>query len=635
MGIFCSGGNVNRVQKVLSDLHIQRRKILTVLVIIILIPMFQNCSGGFSTGSSEAAGIGVNSASGGGVGGGSTTSPTAPIGPTGPSLAEVQAKCKALTRTPSLSAPALSSITVDSGLGSKESGDQKTNTSISISSDLGITDKAKFDSLNCAAQFAIQLNCEVISDNPNYPISMTNAFDMNGVNLLTMTTPKSQLNLAKDSYMNNNCSVGFPLGATSTNFQIMPDTRNQRCSEGSFTIRLTARNSVTGTQGNNTSAAQVFKVNMRNACWNESKLKDSAGNIQAVANFGTAVAMNNGWAAVVAPTEDTGAILDVGAVYMYKLVGSSWIQKQKVMISDAAARDTIASVAISGNRMVIGSPYRAGQGMAFVFDVTNDVWTLTRQISPPTSQADQYFGQSVAITANNIFVGAPNFNGGGQVKAGSVSVFSSDGATFLVSIMGEAANNAFGSALAADGSLIAIGAPQAEGRLTLSPGSAYVYSISGSTATQVAKKTGTMMAETFGATVALIGNRLAVGSPNYSEGTKTAQGRVTFYNSYADTTIARTYTGGASGDNLGQGLALSSTGIYIGSPYANGRIGSVDHYLYTDLTKIYYRNLAYTGAANSAFGYAVAASGNDVVIGARIKNDPNDNSGASYIYRYK
>ena len=90
-------------------------------------------------------------------------------------------------------------------------------------------------------------------------------------------------------------------------------------------------------------------------------------------------------------------------------------------------------------------------------------------------------------------------------------------------------------------------------------------------------------------------------------------------------------------DNLGQSVALSATGLYIGVPFANTRAGRVDHYLYAGIPAgtLYYRNLAYNDTANSAFGHSVAASGNYVVIGARIKNDPNDNSGAAYINKFK
>ena len=82
---------------------------------------------------------------------------------------------------------------------------------------------------------------------------------------------------------------------------------------------------------------------------------------------------------------------------------------------------------------------------------------------------------------------------------------------------------------------------------------------------------------------------------------------------------------------------MSATGLYVGVPFANTRAGRVDHYLYSNIAAgtLYFRNQAYNESSNSAYGYAVAVSGDYVIIGARIKNDPNDNSGAAYIYRYK
>ena len=631
---------MNRTQKAIQDIYSNRRKITTVLVIVMLIPIFQNCSSGFTSGSSEAAGAGSNgslgggtSGTGGGTGGGTPVVP--PVVGTGPTLDQVQKACKALLVAPSLSAPAMTAITVKSGLGNANSGDEKTATPISISSDRGISDAAKFTAMNCNAQYSLQLRCDVIANDSNFPINVSSAVTTAGDSMVGSSTP---LALAQGSFTGNTCSVGFGVGATSANIRIQPATNNQRCTEGTFTIRLTAQSAVTK-QGNAfTSAPQYLSVHMSNGCWAESRLKDSVGNIAAVANFGTAVAINGSWAAIVAPTDDAGSIIDVGSVYMYKLEGSSWNQKQKIQVSGAVARDTISSVAISGNRMIVGSPspYPGGQGNAYFFSEAGDVWSLARQISPPVSQADQAFGQRVAINDGQVFVAAPNYNSGGLSKSGAVYIYNSDASVLSQTLAGSAAYVAFGTSIAVDGSVLAVGAPQAIGRESAGAGSVYVYTFSGSWS-QASVKTGAGVGETFGQTVAVYGNTLAVGSPNYAAGTASAQGRVNVYTTYSDANAAATFNGGATGDRMGLGLALSSSGVYIGTPGVNGRAGTVDHYLYADVPakKLYFRHMAYNATNNSDFGNAVAASGSDVVIGSRIKNDPNDNSGAAYIYRYK
>lgn len=632
---------MNRTKKVFQDIYSSRRKIFVVLMIALIIPVFQNCAGGFSSGSSDAAGagalgsgsVGGTGGAGGGTGtgtggGAGTGTGTGGGGTAQPTLDDIQKACKALISTPSLGAPSVGSVAVKSGLGSPESGDQVTTTNISIASNRGISDTAAFDAGNCNAQFSLQLDCAVVENDSGRPISMTNAVNNSGVNITSSTT---QANLAKGSYTNNNCSAGFAVGSGTVNFSIRPNTTAQRCSSGTFTIRLTVRNAVTGQGAGFTSAPQYLSVRMDNGCWDEAKLKDPAGNLPAVGNFGSAVAIDGSWAASVSPTDDAGAVLDVGTVYMYKLEGSAWNLKQKIQVAGAQARDTVASVAISGNRMVIGSPspYPGGQGNAYYYTQAGDVWTLGRQISPPVSQADQAFGQKVGINGSQIFVAAPSFNAGGMTKSGVVYIYNSDGSGLAQTLNGSAAYVAFGTALAVDGNVLAVGAPQAVGREANGNGSAYVYSYSGSW-TQVAVKTGTMAAETFGGAIALSGSRLIVGSPNYDS----AKGRATLYLDYSGA-ASSTKNGAAAGDRLGQGVAASSTGFYVGSPGVTGRAGRVDHFLYGSLNSVYFRNIPYNMVGNADYGNALAVSGSYVIIGSRIRNDPNDNSGATYIYRYK
>jgi hypothetical protein len=286
--------------------------------------------------------------------------------------------------------------------------------------------------------------------------------------------------------------------------------------------------------------------------------------------------------------------------------------------------------------MIIGSPAPnpGSQGNAYVYTMAADVWSLSRQISPPVSQADQAFGQKVAINSSQIFIAAPSFNSGGLIKSGAVYVYNSDGSALQQTLKGSTAYVAFGTGMAVEGSLLAIGAPQAIGREAQGKGSVYIYSNTGSW-TEVAKKDGSIASETFGAVVALNGNHLAVSSPNYFTGTNSVQGRVSYFKSYSDAAPEKVFNGGASNDRMGTGLALSSSGIYIGIPGLTGRAGRVDFYNYSNTNTVYFQLSAYNATTNSDFGNVIAASGNDVVIGSRIKNDPNDNSGAAYIYRYK
>ncbi len=635
------GGFMKASRTLLSLKWLKSKRTYALAAITMLVLVFQNCGGHIIQGSTASVAA---------LSGSSTANPTGDPTPTprvpGSAvgilpLNELQETCKATTTAPTINSVSATEITLRSGLGEVVSGDAS-STSVRVSVDRGIKDLVTFEKYSCNSQFSLNLNCSVVAADPNYPISITNAFDLSGNNLLQSTPVKSSFDLARGSFIGANCNAAFAGGRDFIDFIIAPNTRNsQRCVQGSFWLKLTAANQITGIAGMNAAVqSKYLKVNVNNGCWVESRLKDSAGNLPAVINFGTAVALGSEWAAVLAPTDDSVTAVDVGSVFMYKREGSVWVQKEKLMLAEAVARESLNSISILGDTMIIGSPYRNKMGATFFYRRSGDTWNLIQRVDPPdTSQQFQDFGFAVVLNDKFAFVSSPSYMANGLAKSGSVAVYSysSAGMTFVKNLDGIAAFSAFGFSLAADNVTLAVGAPQALGKESLGEGSVYMFTDSGSAWNLVstATKKGTLVAEKFGAMVAIFGNRLLVGSPNHATTGKVSAGRASFFNDYTTATAPKTWDGSDAGGNTGQGLALSASGIYVASPLATARAGYVDHYLYSNLAAPYYRIKAYNGTANSAFGWSVSASGNDVLIGARIKNDVNDNSGAAYIYQYK
>lgn len=619
-----------------NSVRSKRQKIEILACVLILIVFFENCSkqqiskNGISL-NSEAGSIGLQAPP-------SMDMPVVPDPMTSTlPLSELQKICKSTITNPNMTDISLNEISIRSGLGMATSGNEKSS-SIKITVDRGIKDPATFTKNVCDSQFSMKLSCSVLADDPNRPVSIANAIDVNGASL--MNAGKKPSDLATGSViLNNRCNVNFAPGQNSVNFIIEPNSKtNERCVQGSFWLKLTAESQMAGSAGSNMSPTiKYLKVNVNNGCWNESQLKDSAGNLAPVINFGTAVAISNGWAAVLAPTDDSATAIDTGSVRMYKFDGANWIAKDKILVGDALARESINSIALRGDTMVLGSPYRNGIGAAFFYRRSGDTWNLIQRIDPPDqSQRGQDFGFSVALTDASAFVSSPNYSVNGMAKAGSVAVYnySAGGAGLIKNISGSSANSAFGYSLSADAGVVAVGAPQSIGKELSAEGSVLVFADNSGAWNLVASKKGTTLAEKFGATVFILGNKLLVGSPNFSAGNKASAGRATFF-SDLNAAATKTWDGSDAGGNMGQGLALSATGLYVGSPLASTRTGYVDHYLYTDLANVYYHAVSYNETPNSAFGWAVAAAGNEVIIGARIKNDPNDNSGAAFIYRSK
>lgn len=639
-------------------LHSHRKMLMFALASLLLMLMFQNCgepglNSGSSVSSSSTSPVGTTTNDGTAPLDQITPSPLTPspdgsvLTPSGLSVEEQRNNCFSALGVPSIlsltsDGVAVTSATISSGLGSSSSGDTKTPPTFDVSVNRGIVNSTIYNLADnrCDTHLNVSVTCQVVENNPaaptDSPLVIKSAINTAGNSLLGGTT--TQLALARQSLNTNNCNATLLPGTNTTAIRIVPNTMNTRCVEGNYWVRLNVSTSITGLTGSKISEAKYLKVLVNNGCWIENRLKDSTGPLPSVVNFGTAVAAHNNWAAVVAPTDDaTPTVLDVGSVYMYMYNGSQWVQKQKIMIADSAHGESLSAIAIRGDTLVIGSPYRNARGMAYFYRRTGDTWTLIQQVDPAVAGINQDFGKALALNDRYVFVGSPHYSGS-LAKAGAISIYSytSSGMNFVKSISGAVANAAFGSALAVDNTVLAVSAPQALGKESLAPGSVFIYDEAAGAFNLSTTKVGTAAAEKFGTAIAVFGKRMAVGSPNFVVGGTAGGGRVSYYNDYSLTTAPKIFSG-AAGSNLGQSVALSNTGLYIGAPFANTKTGYVDHFLYKDIAAgtLYFRLLAYNSFTYSGFGYSIAATDSDVVIGARIKSDPNDNSGAAYIYRFK
>jgi len=137
--------------------------------------------------------------------------------------------------------------------------------------------------------------------------------------------------------------------------------------------------------------------------------------------YGRAAALSNGRAAIAAPW----AKQKIGAVYMYRRFDLFWFPEQKIEPSDGAKDDEFGSaVAIDGDTMVIGAPFKGGNvGAVYIYTRTDaDGWVEQDKLvaDPPGPTVKPYFGFSVAVRGETIAVGA--FSDEGE-SPGSVYAF--------------------------------------------------------------------------------------------------------------------------------------------------------------------------------------------------------------------
>jgi LPXTG-motif cell wall-anchored protein len=293
--------------------------------------------------------------------------------------------------------------------------------------------------------------------------------------------------------------------------------------------------------------------------------------------LGYSVAMSDDGSRVVTGTAGGPFFGGAGRVRVYSLINGVWTQTGADFDGDAVGDALGRSVAMSadGLRVAIGaSGNGGGAGRVRVYTLTNGAWIQTGANIDGESAGDQS-GWSVAMSANGsrVAIGARGNDGGGS-DAGRVRVYTLTNGVWIqtgANIDGEAAYNwsGFSVAMSVDGSRVAIGAYGADG----DAGQVRVYTLTNGAWVQTgADIDGESAGDLSGWSVAMSadGSRVAIGAPqNYG-----AAGRVRVYTLTNGVWIqtGANINGEAVGDNSGGSVAMSDDGsrVAIGAIFNDG-----------------------------------------------------------------
>ncbi|MBL4898891.1 MAG: hypothetical protein JKX76_04475, partial [Colwellia sp.] len=213
------------------------------------------------------------------------------------------------------------------------------------------------------------------------------------------------------------------------------------------------------TLGVNTGAAYVFEL--KGGVWlQETKLIVSGANEQD--GFGRSVAINGDNIAVGAYWTDQKGTSS-GSVYAYKRGESGWEFGATLVPDELASYDYFgSSVAMSNDRIVVGAHYANSQGLlntgaAYVYVQNSGVWVIEDILMATNLEANALFGTSVAISGERIVVGAI-----GDGESGASYVFGLDEGNwaegFRFENAGARADSQFGTAVALSGDALIVGA---------------------------------------------------------------------------------------------------------------------------------------------------------------------------------
>lgn len=317
-------------------------------------------------------------------------------------------------------------------------------------------------------------------------------------------------------------------------------------------------------------------------------------------HFGYSVAIDGTTALVGAFKADTKNTQDSGAAYVYSLGSTGWQQQAKLIAEPAFTDDTLGgNVALKNHMAMLGVIKRDDKGedagAVFAFEKQANSWSQKQILTAPDAKAGDAFGQSIALTAWFMVIGAPRSDAPDK-DSGSAYVFLRDKDTWQfqskLTAKDGATGDLFGISVAIDGNTILVGADlndeQAE-----NAGAVYAYVFDGKQWQHQAK----LMAKD-GANTDIFGVRVAL---------------------FDDTALIS-----ARRDDV-EGMADRVMSIDAGSAYIFERT----HDQWTQTQKL----VAPDGKADDRFARGVALHKETALISAMHHDAKGDNAGALYVFK--
>ena len=192
--------------------------------------------------------------------------------------------------------------------------------------------------------------------------------------------------------------------------------------------------------------------------------------------FGAAIAIDGDRALVGAPFAASEGAERAGRVFVYRLVDGAWVADGELPVDAEAQAAFGSSIALEGGRAVVGAPFgQLGFGTARIYalDASSGSWRESTHLTAPEGLEGDLFGDAVALSGEDVWVGAPVTRG---IETGMAFVFSG-GAAERLRFTEEETNteDSFGHRIAASRDLVAVTASG----LDHQAGGVFVYERSG------------------------------------------------------------------------------------------------------------------------------------------------------------
>jgi hypothetical protein len=174
-----------------------------------------------------------------------------------------------------------------------------------------------------------------------------------------------------------------------------------------------------------------------------------------LATFGNSVAISGDGdtAFIGAPGKDTSGYT-AGSVYVFEFEDGQWLEKQKLIASDAAHGDHLGhSLALYGDTLVVGAYGDDGaepndlycnSGSAYIYNYDGTNWTEQAKLELPDGRCHNQFGWAVDVFDDIVVVGAPDGHWEQTYGPGFAYVFGFDGFNWVAKAKFACSDAAFG-----------------------------------------------------------------------------------------------------------------------------------------------------------------------------------------------
>jgi len=366
-------------------------------------------------------------------------------------------------------------------------------------------------------------------------------------------------------------------------------------------------------------------------------------------HFGRSVALRGEILAIGAPLDDDGAT-QAGSVYLYESGTPAWTLVTKLAASDPRDHQLLglADIDLVDGRLVAGAPGDGATalqaGAAYVFEDSGMGWYEAAKLTASDGAAFDAFGWAVALDGTTAAVSA-YLADGAYTDSGAVYVFEEEPGGWVerakLTASDAFASDLFGYRLDLEGDQLVVGAPWDDDRGSRS-GSVYLFQRTGGVWSQTGKLAPSALraGDQFGHDVSLDGERLAVGAA-YTDTLEQDAGVAYVLARQAGTwAIEARLEAGEPGafDAFGSRVALDGRALVVTSQLDDHEqgvdAGSATVFLSCNGTwREESRLQAFDGGAADLYATDVALDGGLALIGAAQDDEPSDDEGSAYLYR--